>query len=244
MTKTTIEKSAAKVPVGKRLLALAGMFALILVCILVIRSFPERESTFVDQVAGDIRQEMAENRIVLSQKGGRRTVADFQEPILLTHGKESRLIVYSAELSETVSLANEGWGAFKWNSTYQEAKYYGLAEYTVDLSRLTEGDFLVNNEMKVLTVRIPYAILSPINVLDDRTQFKDTQKGWLAPKDVELTPEDHTKLMLEVKEKMKVQLLDRDIIATANEEAKNVVAELLAATVQAVDPEFSVVVVQ
>ena len=187
---------------------------------------------------------MDENQIVLSQKGGRRTVAEFQEPILLNHGKESRLIVYTAELSETVSLADEGWGGFQWISTYKEAKYHGLAEYTVDLSKLSEGDFIVNNEMKILTVRIPYAVLSPINILDDKTQFYDTQRGWLAPKNVELTPEEHAEVMMEVKEKMKAQLIDEDILAKANEAAKKVVEELLAATVQAVDPEFTVVVVQ
>lgn len=243
MTTTTIKKPAAKVHVLKKFIMLILVFAVIFVSIAVIRSFPAKESEFVDRVADEIEQEMAENQIVLSRKGGRRTVADFQEPVLLTHGKESRLIVYTAELSETVSLADEGWGGFKWNSTYKEAKYYGLAEYTVDLSRLSEEDFTVNNELRILTVRVPYAALSPINILDDKTQFKDTQKGWLGPKDVELTPEDHTKLMLEVKEKMKAQLIDKDVMAQANEEAKIVVEELLTATVQAVDPEFTVVVV-
>lgn len=244
MTTTTIEKPVAKLSVLKRLIALALLFALIFVSVFVIRRFPAKESEFVDSVAAQIEQEMAENQIVLSSGGGRRTVAEFKEPIILAHGKESRLIIYTAELSETVTLSDLGLGGFKWNSTYQEAKYYGLAEYTVDLSQLSEEDFIVNNELKILTVRIPYATLSPINILDDKTQFKDTEKGWLGPKDVELTPEEHTKVMIEVKEKMKAQLIDEDIMARANEETKIVVAELLAATVHAVDPEFTVVVVQ
>ena len=244
MTTTTIGKPVKKSSVWKRLLMLAAIFGFIIVSILLIRSIPKKESAFVDNVAEQIQQEMAENQIVLSSKGIRRTVADFQEPIILMHGKDSRLIIYTAELSETVSLGSEGWGGFKWNSTYQEANYFGLAEYTVDLSRLSEKDFMVNNELKVLTVRIPYAALSPINILEDKTQFKDTEKGWLGPKDVELTPEQHNKLMLEVKEKMKAQLIDQDIMAKANEEAKIAVAELLSATVQSVDPEFTVVVVQ
>lgn len=243
MTTTTIRKSAAKAPALKKLFALVLLFAVILVSILIIRSFPTGESEFVDGIAGEIAQEMAENQIVLSKKGGRRTVADFQEPILLAHGKDARLIVYTAELSEKVSLASEGWGGFKWNSTYQEAKYFGLAEYTVDLSQLSEEDFMVNNELKVLTVRIPYAALSPINLLNDKTQFKDIEKGWLGPKDVELTPEQHTRIMLEVQERMKAQLIDENIMAKANEEAKAIVAELLTATIQAVDPEFTVVIV-
>ena len=243
MTTTTIEKPASKVHPLKKLLVLILVFAVIIVSIVVIRSFPDKESEFVDTVAGEIEQEMAENHIVLSRKGGRRTVADFKDPIILAHGKDARLIVYTAELFEVVSMADEGWGGFKWNSTYQEAKYFGQAEYTVDLSQLSEKDFIVNNEQKILTVRIPYAVLSPINILNDKTQFKDTEKGWLGPKEVKMTSEELNKIMLEIEEKMKAQLIDENIMAKANEEAKVVVAELLTATIQAVDPEFSVVVV-
>ena len=243
MTTTTIEKPASKVHPLKKLLVLILVFAVIIVSIVVIRSFPDKESEFVDTVAGEIQQEMAENHIVLSRKGGRRTVADFKDPIILAHGKDARLIVYTAELSEVVSMADEGWGGFKWNSTYQEAKYFGQAEYTVDLSQLSEEDFIVNNEQKILTVRIPYAVLSPINILNDKTQFKDTEKGWLGPKEVKMTSEELNKIMLEVEEKMKAQLIDDNIMAKANEEAKVVVTELLTATIQTVDPEFTVVVV-
>ena len=243
MTTTTIEKPASKVHPLKKLLVLILVFAVIIVSIVVIRSFPDKESEFVDTVAGEIEQEMAENHIVLSRKGGRRTVADFKDPIILAHGKDARLIVYTAELSEVVSMANEGWGGFKWNSTYQEAKYFGQAEYTVDLSQLSEEDFIVNNEQKILTVRIPYAVLSPINILNDKTQFKDTEKGWLGPKEVKMTSEELNKIMLEIEEKMKAQLIDENIMAKANEEAKVVVTELLTATIQTVDPEFTVVVV-
>ena len=243
MTTTTIEKPASKIHPLKKLLVLILVFAVIIVSIVVIRSFPDKESEFVDTVAGEIEQEMAENHIVLSRKGGRRTVADFKDPIILAHGKDARLIVYTAELSEVVSMADEGWGGFKWNSTYQEAKYFGQAEYTVDLSQLSEEDFIVNNEQKILSVRIPYAVLSPINILNDKTQFKDTEKGWLGPKEVKMTSEELNKIMLEIEEKMKAQLIDENIMAKANEEAKVVVTELLTATIQTVDPEFSVVVV-
>ena len=243
MTTTTIEKPASKVHPLKKLLVLILVFAVIIISIVVIRSFPDKKSEFVDTVAGEIAQEMAENQIVLSRKGGRRTVADFKDPIILAHGKDARLIVYTAELSEVVSMADEGWGGFKWNSTYQEAKYFGQAEYTVDLSQLSEKDFIVNNEQKILTVRIPYAVLSPINILNDKTQFKDTEKGWLGPKEVKMTSEELNKIMLEIEEKMKAQLIDENIMAKANEEAKVVVTELLTATIQTVDPEFTVVVV-
>ena len=243
MTTTTVEKPATKAHLLKKFLALIALFAVIVACIFLIRSLPEKESEFVDSIAGEIEQEMAENQIVISKKGSRRTVAEFRDPIILAHGRDARLIVYTAELSEVVSLADEGWGGFKWNSTYQEAKYFGLAEYTVDLSQLSEEDFIVNNEQKIVTIRIPYPVLSPINILNDKTQFKDTEKGWLGPKEVKMTSEELNEIMLEVEEKMKAQLIDENIMAEANEAAKEVVAELLTATIQTVDPEFTVVVV-
>ena len=43
---------------------------------------------------------------------------------------------------------------------------------------------------------------------------------------------------------MKAKLIDENIIAVANANAKTVVADLLSATVQSIDPEFTVVVVQ
>ena len=244
MTTKPAENPVKKLSVSKRLAALILIFALILTSILVIRSFPVKESQFSDQVAGQIAREMAENRIVLSSKSVRRTVADFKEPILLSHGKDSRLIVHTAHLSETISIASEGLGGWAWTSAYQDIVYEGDAQYTVDLSHLSDADFTVNNESKTLTVRIPYAVLSPINIPADQIKFRDVIKGWAAPKDIKLTAEENTQLTIQVHDKMKAKLIDENIMAVANENAKTVVADLLSATVQSIDPEFTVVVVQ
>jgi len=220
------------------------LFTLIFASIYVIRSCQAKESVFVDGVAGEIQQEMVENRIVLSKKGARRTVADFRDPIILTHGKESRLIVHTAHLTETISIASEGWGGWEWTSAYQDVVYEGDAQYTVDLSRLSEADFIVNNELKTLTVRIPYAVLEPINIPADQIKFHDVKKGWAAPKDIKLTAQENAQLTIQVNNKMKAKLIDENIIAVANQSAKTVVAELLSATVHSIDPEFTVMVVQ
>ena len=244
MTTKPAENPVRKLPVSRRLAALILIFAVILTSILVIRCLPKRESQFTDEVAGQIAQEMADNRIVLSSKGVRRTVADFREPILLSHGKDSRLIVHTAHLSETISIASEGLGGWAWTSAYQDIVYEGDAQYTVDLSHLSDADFTVNNESKTLTVRIPYAVLSPINIPADQIKFRDVQKGWAAPRDIKLTAEENTQLTIQVHDKMKAKLIDENIMAVANENAKTVVADLLSATVQSIDPEFTVVVVQ
>ena len=244
MKTKSAEPSVRKFSVPMRLSALLLLFALIIVSILVIRRFPGKQSQFSDAVAGQIAREMTENRIVLSAKNGRRTVVDFKDPILLAHGKDSRLIVHTAHLSETISIANEGLGGWAWTSAYQDIVFEGDAQYTVDLSHLSEADFAVNNELKTLTVRIPYAVLSPINIPADQIKFRDVVKGWAAPKDFKLTAEENAQLTIQVNEKMKAKLIDENIIADANENAKTVVADLLSVTVQSIDPEFIVVVVQ
>ena len=249
MPTNVIERPAAKPAVkkasaAKKLLALSLLFVLILVSILVLHSRPQKESGFVDGVAEQIEQEMEGNRIVLSSGGVRRTVAEFREPIILTHGKESRLIVHTARLSETISIASEGLGGWAWTSAYQDIQYTGEAQYTVDLSLLSDEDFVVNNELKTLTVRIPYAVLSPISIPADQIKFRDVQKGWAAPGDIKMTAEDSAQLMIQVGDKMKAKLIDENVMAAANEDAKAVVKDLLSATVHSVDPEFTVVVVQ
>ena len=59
-----------------------------------------------------------------------------------------------------------------------------------------------------------------------------------------MTTEENTQLMVQVHDKMKAKLIDDNIIALANKEAKVVVADLLSATVHSIDPEYTVVVVQ
>lgn len=244
MPTTPIEKPSGKRSALKNATSLILLFTLIFVCIFVIRSCSSRENEYVDQITNQIEQEMAENQIVLSSKGGRRTVAEFMDPIILQHGKDSCLIVYTAHLTETISIADKGLGGWDWTSIYQEVVYEGDAQYTVDLSQLSEEDFVVNYDLKTLTVRIPYAVLSPINIPADQIKFMDEKKGWAAPKDIKMTPEENTQLMIEVTEKMKAKLIDGNIIAIANDEAKIVVADLLSIIVHSVDPEYTIVVVQ
>lgn len=243
MTIMPVRKPEIKSSGAKKLIALILVFTLIFICIYVIRSLSTEKDEFIDNVAGQIEQEMEDNQIVLSVKSGRRTVAEFKDPIILTHGKESRLIVHTAQLSETVSVSNQGLGGWAWTSSYQKIEYRGIAEYTVDLSQLSEEDFVVNNEQKTLTVRIPYAELSPINIPADQIKVYDEEKGWAAAS-ITMTTKENAQLEIQAQEKMKAKLIDDNILDEANEDAKKAVAELLTATVQSVDPEFTVVVVQ
>ena len=98
MERKTKEISPMQMSASKRLALLILLFVMIVTSIFTIRHFFTRNGTFSVEVADQIAQELADNRIVLSNKNGHRTVVDFKEPILLAHGRESRLIVHTAHL--------------------------------------------------------------------------------------------------------------------------------------------------
>lgn len=226
-------------------LCLIVLFFVIGFCIFVIHKSLQKKTTFHDNVASQIAQEMAESHITLSSGKTHRTVADFKEPIILSHGNDSRLVVYTTQLSETVSISDEGLFRLEATSVYQDITYAGNAQYTVNLSQLAEEDFVVNNELKTLTVRIPYAVLSPINIPGDQIKCGNVKSGiFRSSKDIEMTTEQHAQLLRRIEQLMKAKLIDNKEIDNANAAAKKAVTNLLSATVHSIDPEFTVVIVQ
>lgn len=227
-----------------RFLGLVAVFIAIIGSIILIRQLPDKESQFVDNVAAILEHEIDSDRFTISSGNHHRTIVDFQAPIIEKHGSESKLIVYTAEISETTSVSSVGFLGEKISSTVQDIIYTGTAEYTINLSALSEDCFSVNNEEKTLTVRIPYVELKSINTPPEQMQFKDVKKTLLGPKEVTLTPEQSAQLRINVQQKMKAKLIDESIIDIANKSAKETVEKLFSGIVHSVDPEFSVVIVQ
>ncbi len=239
-----MEGTEEKTSEPKRFFSLLLLFAIVIGCVALFNLLPKKNSAYTDAVAEQLVQEMNENKIVFGNGyARRRTVVEFQEPIISSHGAETRLEVYKVELKENASVSKEGLFGWGWTSAYQDLRFTGIAKYTVDLSQLTGDDFTVNNEMKQVTVRIPYAELE-LTVPGDLIEFQDVKRGWLGAKEIGLTVEQSAQLYAQASSAMKSRLIDENTIQLANDNAKQVVTELLTATVHAVDPEYEVIVVQ
>lgn len=239
-----MEKRPVRPSWFKKVLCLVLIFAVIIAFIFIFRSAQKKDSEFHDTVAGEISREMEDNQWVINPGRTHRTSAEFGDAVMEKHGKVTQLKVYTAHLSDSVSLSSEIIAGWKVTGTYQDITFEGDAQYTVDLSGLSRADFTVNNELNQVTVRIPYAVLEPINIPADKIKFHDVEKGWLAASEIKLTPEQNAQIMVEVGNRMKAMLIDEEVMALANESAKEAVAALLTTTVKAVDPAFSVTVVQ
>ena len=167
------------------------------------------------------------------------TAADFEEAILGDSSKLKKLEVYKQEVSDVAQIIDTGllnWGVFTKN---QLITYNGTAVYTVDLSTIRKGDIVVDDENKVITLRIPHAVQEEINIPEDQIQFGDTTKGLLAFGDIKMTMEQAADVQREARTRMQQKLDDEKVLETADRFAKLSVWEIYSPLIKAVAKNYS-----
>ena len=167
------------------------------------------------------------------------TTADFEEAILGDSSKLKKLEVYKQEVSDVAQITDTGllnWGVFTKN---QLITYNGTAVYTVDLSTIRKGDIVVDDENKVITLRIPHAVQEEINIPEDQIQFGDTSKGLLAFGDIKMTMEQAAGVQREARKRMQQKLDDDKVLETADRFAKLSVWEIYSPLIKGVAKNYS-----
>lgn len=153
--------------------------------------------------------------------------ADFAEAMLGDEEQLRKLEVYSREVSDVATLTQAGLFKLKAFSKYQYITYNGKAIYTVDLSGLTADDITLDEETKVVTMRVPKPELEPINIPSEDIQFGDVQKETVfAFGDIKLTPEQQAKVETAAKEKMIQKLEEEGVIEDARVAAEHAIWEI------------------
>lgn len=167
------------------------------------------------------------------------TAADFEEAVLGDSSKLKKLEVYKQEVSDVAQITDTGllnWGVFTKN---QLITYNGTAVYTVDLSTIRKGDIVVDDENKVITLRIPHAIQEEINIPEDQIQFGDTTKGLLAFGDIKMTMEQAAGVQREARNRMQQKLDDDKVLETADRFAILSVWEIYSPLIKNVAKNYS-----
>ena len=167
------------------------------------------------------------------------TAADFQEAVLGDSEKLKKLEVYSQEVSEVAEITDTGlfnWAVF---TKCQLITYHGTVVYTVDLSGLRASDITLDDENKVITIRIPHAVQEIINIPEDQIQFGDTSKGLLAIGDIKMTVEQSSKIQAEARTKMQEKLDADKVQETADRFAKLAVWETYSPIIKSVAKNYS-----
>ena len=111
--------------------------------------------------------------------------------------------------------------------------------YTVDLSTIRKGDIVVDDENKVITLRIPHATQEEINIPEDQIQFGDTTKGLLAFGDIKMTIEQAAGVQREARNRMQQKLDDEKVLETADRFAILSVWEIYSPLIKNVAKNYS-----
>ena len=171
------------------------------------------------------------------------TAADFEDAILGDQEKLKKLEVMRQEVSDVSTVTETG--LFNWSALTKTKliTYNGTAIYTVDLSGLRKTDISFDEENKIITLRIPHAVLEPINIPEDRIQFGDTTGGLLAFGELKLTPEQAATIQAGARQKMEEKLAADNVQATADRFAILCVWELYSPIVKGVARDYSLEVI-
>jgi len=167
------------------------------------------------------------------------TVADFQNAIIEDAKKDSRLIVYSAKVSDVTKITDAGLLSLAVFSKHQFITYNGTVEYYIRLSDITKSDIELDKKTNTITMYIPGVLQGEINIPSEKIKFGDVEKGIFAFGDIKMTPEDAAKVETEAKQKMKDKLRVENYSAEAERYAKAIVLETYQPVIKKVSSQYS-----
>ena len=168
---------------------------------------------------------------------------DFQNAVLGQTRSVTELVVMEqdVQVDSQISQALINIALFSKTKTVHSV---GTGLYTVDLSEIKSDAVAVDLEKKSITVTIPHAKLTYINIDPEKMTFEDTERAFFAFGDIELTAEQQNILETSVQDAMREHLNDQKLFDAADENARQKVGELLLKPVATVSGDFTVSVVQ
>ncbi len=168
------------------------------------------------------------------------TAVDFKDAILGEASQHQELIVMEQPLEISTTITKAGLGNLEIFSKVKNISYAGTGVYTTDFKYIDSDHISVDEENKVVTIKIQNTTLQYVNIDNDNITFEDTDKGLLAFGDLSLTTEQQNELEKSVKEAMREKLNTSELLEKANEFAKMKAWEIFQPIVSAVSPEYTV----
>ena len=165
--------------------------------------------------------------------------ANFQDAILGESDQRKTLVVYTINVSDAVQLTDTGLANLKIFTKTQLLTYKGTATYTVDLAQLSKDDITLDEKEMIVHIKIPHAILEPINISEKDIEFGDIERGLLALGKITMEPEDHAKIQEEARKKMNEKLEEQKSAEEADRFAKMSVWEIYQPVINKVTTGYS-----
>lgn len=166
------------------------------------------------------------------------TTADFEKAILGESKQLKKLEVFEQEISDQEKYTQAGFAKLKAFSKYQTVTFYGKAIYVIDLSSLSEQNVKVDHVNRIVTIKIPHAVLDKIHVSSDEIEFGEVEHGIFSVGKVKTTPEGVAEVQTEAVRQMELTLEEEKINEKADKEAVEVIKELYGETIKKISPRY------
>ncbi len=115
-------------------------------------------------------------------------------PVLLGEAQfEKKLIIMTQKASASEVAQKPGMWSIPAFKQTKAMIFHGEGTYSVDLSSLSQSDFVIDNEARTIKIIIPKPQLT-VKLLPEETEFFDTSNGVLRFGEMQITPEAMTTL--------------------------------------------------
>lgn len=170
------------------------------------------------------------------------TAADFQDAILGDSEQLKKLEVYTINISDAATLVDTGLANIKAFTKTQLITYKGTATYTVDLGELSRDDITLDESEMTVRIKIPHAVLEPINIDENDIGFGEIERGALGFGKISATPEEMAEVQSMARDKMEEKLDEQKAAEEADRFAKMSVWEIYQPIINAVTTGYSLAV--
>lgn len=139
--------------------------------------------------------------------------------------QKQKLITTEVAISEKVTIDNS-WGNLDILKKVQNISFTGTGIYSVDLSNLKNSNLSINNETKIITLKVSKPQIEAINIDDAKTEYQ-TENGLLRFGEIKLTPEEHETIMENVKKDMNKKMMENNYYNTALSNSKKSIRDMI-----------------
>ncbi|MEE8807494.1 MAG: DUF4230 domain-containing protein [Lactimicrobium sp.] len=166
--------------------------------------------------------------------------ADFADVILGECKRQTLLIVDEQEVSVPSTITDAGFMKLGLFSKTQNLTLYGTGTYTIDLSKITADDVVLDDTNFTITINVPYPELHTVAFDPTKTVIGDTERGWLAFGNITMNAKQQKEFETTANEKLSDRLNQDDCFDKAARYTKLSATELFQPIIERVSPAYKI----
>ena len=217
---------------SKKKFPLVPIIVIAIIAVLAFLAWPRISAMLFPQPEPHTITQLSENTIM------NNTRTEFANVILGEAREKQELVVWEQDV-EVESAITQSLANLEIFSKTKVIHSFGTGVYTVNMGKVDENAITVDTGARVVTLTVPRTTLQYITKDLEKTEFEDTQRGWLGFGEVKLTQEQQNLLERSIEDSMREQLEDAACFADADKAALLVVYDVYAPLITKIDSSYT-----